>query len=231
MLRALLIAAAHPLAASSPQPSSSPGHLNLTAPGNSSLNHLDSSGAAKGESFNINIFINNLISGPNQKPDCTATPDTSVAVDSGCSSVYTQFGLGIWIKLGTDATDKSITAQIYAPATDCTGTPVFGGGTPLKCGECYGEKFLNGGFAVQFECPFGAMGLCNAAGIELGRPCMEACAVGFVVLVAACFVGSFVFKRRGTRQMQPAVVYVQAQQPLMYGQQNSGMTTQQMYGR
>ena len=59
---------------------------------------------AKGTAFTVNVFINNLITGPRKKPTCTEKPDATAEIAPGCNSVFSELGLGISIKLGTDAT-------------------------------------------------------------------------------------------------------------------------------
>ena len=52
--------------------------------------------------------------------------------------------------------------------TDCTGAKLAGGSTDVGCGDCNGDTFLGGGFAVQITCPFGAWGLCQGCQLNEG---------------------------------------------------------------
>jgi hypothetical protein len=140
----------------------------------SSTNSTLAVGGGDGDSaaYSVKVFVNQAM-----MPDCTGTGGDQVAsvpISSGCSQLFPLIGnAGLYVKLSTIATPTqagrsplytNIAASVYGPlVTDCSGTPLFGGGsdTSIVCFQCLTGTIEGIGFAMQFTCPlFDAWGMC-----------------------------------------------------------------------
>eukprot|EP01047_Picozoa_sp_COSAG01_P036771 COSAG01_NODE_2885_length_6901_cov_101.837028_8_plen_825_part_00 len=172
------VAAAAALSSSSSSAAAAPMSAQTTigssSSSSSSTNSTLAVGGGDGDSaaYSVKVFVNQAM-----MPDCTGTGGDQVAsvpISSGCSQLFPLIGnAGLYVKLSTIATPTqagrsplytNIAASVYGPlVTDCSGTPIFGGGsdTSIVCFQCLTGTIEGIGFAMQFTCPlFDAWGMC-----------------------------------------------------------------------
>ena len=160
-----------------------------------------------GRNFELNVFYS-----LSKTPDCKDDPDAQItAAPDECQCLYSVVVCIASVKLGVEGkgSDEKITANVFAGG-DCSGTPLLGGNTELKCDTCNVAPLgSTAGVAIEFICPFSAGGLCPDLGIGIGEPCIMSAAACAVALAICCCCSLKQMCKTSRRQQPVSVQYAQ----------------------